>query len=153
MTESNSELERQKLKLRHALESCPLSGKEIAQRLGVSAGAVSMWRSGQNYPERSRERAVWSLLKAERRRLIKDESFGGVSEPLAYYRQPDRGGDMVASLVPSDPIDRARDNCHGLLDRALDEAGEDLARVHWVQETLRQTFRPGRFDRDDEGEG
>lgn len=125
--------ERFGLALRHALERNGIKGQALAKELGVSPSAVSEWLAGRNMPRPEK----WNQLS----------DFLGISISEILNDPPPDTEKLNTDPENLTPAERAKVRCHGQLSKTLDAAGTDIVKIHWVLETLRQTFPEGLWKR------
>lgn len=126
---SESTSERFGLALRHALERNGMKGQALAKELSVSPSAVSEWLAGRNMPRPEKWNQLSNLLGINISEILNDPRLN--TETL--NTDPENLTDTEQSKV----------RCHGYLSETLDAAGADIVKIHWVLETLRQTFPKG----------
>ena len=110
---------------------------DIARTLGVSSQRVGQWFQGRNFPGGDVEHALAEMLGVNRSWLLEGiettELGGPAHEQSAHY------GTV--------PIIQLRKEIRDSIERLLEIAGDDLARLGWIVEQLRSHLRvPDRWE-------
>lgn len=120
-----------KLRLRSVMQRRGIQSNELAEKLGVSEGAVSNWMNGRNFAKGKNLRDLADFTGRPMEWFFEDPS-------VSYEFDPARSAAIETRDEPAPAV--SRENCIGHLEKFLDTCENDAARMGWTSVVLRETF-------------
>lgn len=129
--QKNSEKLREifKQRLRSVMQRRGIQSNELAEKLGVSEGAVSNWMNGRNFAKGRNLRDLADFTGCPREWFF---------EAADYDFDPAISAPAQAREEPAPAV--SRENCMTHLEKFLDTCENDPARIGWTSVVLRETF-------------